>query len=175
MLADLAAQIANVAADNVELAIENAMNPGTTSQRSAAVGTRIDGSGRSWPSWPLLCLAGGAVRTSYVQPAGSKRKGVMNAPHALPMLAALVVAQGAWASLELTRQKTCMACHAVDRKIVGPFYKGVAAKYAGRGLAGRKNHQGRHRRLRPCAPIPTNPKVSPAEALKLAQRVLSAK
>ncbi len=32
---------------------------------------------------------------------------------------------------ELARQKNCLACHAVDHKVVGPAFKDVAAKYAG--------------------------------------------
>ncbi|WP_027468113.1 c-type cytochrome [Deefgea rivuli] len=32
---------------------------------------------------------------------------------------------------DLLKAKNCMACHAVDRKIVGPAYKDVAAKYKG--------------------------------------------
>jgi cytochrome c len=31
----------------------------------------------------------------------------------------------------LAKSKNCMACHAVDKKLVGPAYKDVAKKYAG--------------------------------------------
>lgn len=31
--------------------------------------------------------------------------------------------------LELIGSSDCMACHAIDRKIIGPAYKDVAAKY----------------------------------------------
>lgn len=31
----------------------------------------------------------------------------------------------------LAKSKSCMACHAVDKKIVGPAFKDVAKKYAG--------------------------------------------
>ena len=55
----------------------------------------------------------------------------MKALHALPLLAALLAATAARASPELAQQKTCMACHATDRKLVGPSYKDVASKYAG--------------------------------------------
>ena len=102
----------------------------------------------------------------------------MKAPHALPLLAALVAAQGAWASPELAQQKTCMACHAVDRKIVGPSYKDVAAKYAGQkdaaAMLAEKIIKGGVGAWGP-VPMPANPKVSQADALKLAQWVLSAK
>ena len=37
----------------------------------------------------------------------------------------------AMASLELATKNACTACHAVDKKIVGPSYADVAKKYAG--------------------------------------------
>ena len=33
--------------------------------------------------------------------------------------------------LELAKKNACTACHAVDKKLVGPAYKDVAKKYAG--------------------------------------------
>lgn len=35
------------------------------------------------------------------------------------------------AAKALAAQKACMACHAVDRKMVGPSFKDVAAKHKG--------------------------------------------
>ena len=35
------------------------------------------------------------------------------------------------ASEELAKKDGCFACHAVDKKLVGPSYKDVAAKYRG--------------------------------------------
>jgi len=32
---------------------------------------------------------------------------------------------------ELAKKHNCLACHAVDKKVVGPAYKDVAAKYRG--------------------------------------------
>jgi cytochrome c len=37
----------------------------------------------------------------------------------------------AMASEELAKKHNCLACHSVDKKIVGPAYKDVAAKYRG--------------------------------------------
>ena len=34
------------------------------------------------------------------------------------------------ADLQLATAKNCMACHAVDKKVLGPSYKDIAAKYA---------------------------------------------
>jgi len=42
----------------------------------------------------------------------------------------LAVAAPAMADQALATSKNCMACHAVDKKLVGPSYKDVAAKYA---------------------------------------------
>ena len=45
-------------------------------------------------------------------------------------LTALAVALPASASEELAKKHACFACHSVDKKLVGPSYKDVAAKYA---------------------------------------------
>ncbi len=46
------------------------------------------------------------------------------------MIAGLLGAAGsAQASQELAGKKTCLACHAVDKKVVGPAFKDVSAKY----------------------------------------------
>jgi cytochrome c len=37
----------------------------------------------------------------------------------------------AFANLDLAKKNACMACHAVDKKVVGPAYQDVAKKYAG--------------------------------------------
>jgi cytochrome c len=50
-------------------------------------------------------------------------------------LAVLVAAAASWtsspafASDELAKKHACFACHAVDKKLVGPSYKEVATKY----------------------------------------------
>ncbi|NDY92174.1 c-type cytochrome [Ideonella livida] len=44
---------------------------------------------------------------------------------------AVVASSPALANQELATKKNCMACHAVDKKVVGPAYKDVAAKYKG--------------------------------------------
>ena len=47
------------------------------------------------------------------------------------MLAGLALALPAKADEAMARKYNCLACHAVDKKIVGPAYKDVARKYAG--------------------------------------------
>lgn len=56
--------------------------------------------------------------------------------HARPLsglllaLATLAAPLTAHASLELAKKNACMACHAVDKKLVGPAYQDVVKKYA---------------------------------------------
>ncbi|MEY4294393.1 MAG: hypothetical protein RLY82_81, partial [Pseudomonadota bacterium] len=42
----------------------------------------------------------------------------------------IAVVMPALASKELANKNACMACHAVDKKILGPAYLEVAKKYA---------------------------------------------
>lgn len=42
-----------------------------------------------------------------------------------------LLAAPAFANLDLAKKNACMACHAVDKKVVGPAYQEVAKKYAG--------------------------------------------
>ena len=44
-------------------------------------------------------------------------------------IAGALAALPAAASDELAKKHACFACHAVDKKLVGPSYKDVAAKY----------------------------------------------
>ena len=95
---------------------------------------------------------------------------------AMATLAAL--SAPAMADQALATAKNCMACHAVDKKLVGPAYKEVAAKYAGQKdavdkLAVKivKGGQG----VWGPVPMPANAQVNDAEAKKLAAWVLSLK
>jgi cytochrome c len=42
---------------------------------------------------------------------------------------ALLSASAAHASKELAQKNACMACHAAEKKVLGPAYSAVAAKY----------------------------------------------
>lgn len=42
---------------------------------------------------------------------------------------ALLIAPAAQASEELAKKYNCLACHQTDKKLVGPSYQEVAAKY----------------------------------------------
>lgn len=90
----------------------------------------------------------------------------------------LAVAAPAMADQALAKSKNCMACHAVEKKLVGPSYKDVANKYAGQGDAvnklAAKIVKGGSGVWGP-VPMPANNQVSEAEAQKLAAWILSLK
>ncbi|MDE2325148.1 MAG: c-type cytochrome [Betaproteobacteria bacterium] len=80
--------------------------------------------------------------------------------------------------MALAKSKNCLACHALDKKLVGPAYQDVAAKYAGKpgaeatlvnavlhGVSG----------VWGPVPMPANPQVTPAEAKELVTWILSMK
>jgi cytochrome c len=46
--------------------------------------------------------------------------------------AAVLVSNSALANLELAKKNNCLACHAPDKKLVGPAYQDVAKRYAGK-------------------------------------------
>lgn len=94
------------------------------------------------------------------------------------LLAATTLVAPAMADLALATSKNCMACHAVDKKLVGPAYKEVAAKYAGQKDAvdklSTKIMKGGSGVWGP-VPMPANTQVNEAEAKKLAAWVLTLK
>ena len=47
----------------------------------------------------------------------------------------VLMAAPAFANLDLAKKSACMACHAADKKVVGPAYQDVAKKYAGQNDA----------------------------------------
>ncbi len=95
----------------------------------------------------------------------------------LAFAAAVTVAAPAMADpMALATSKNCMACHAVDRKLVGPAYKDVAKKYAGQKdaaakLASKIMKGGSG--VWGAVPMPANPQVNAEEAKTLAAWVLS--
>jgi cytochrome c len=89
-----------------------------------------------------------------------------------------MISNAAFASEQLAKEKNCLACHAVDNKLVGPGYKEVAAKYKGDKSAEDKLAQkvmkggsGVWGQI----PMPANPQVSAAEAKTLVKWILSLK
>ena len=101
----------------------------------------------------------------------------MKAIYVAMIAAGVVMAGQAQADEALAKAKNCMACHQVDKKVVGPAYKEVAAKYkgdagapamlAGKVKAGGKGTWGQ-------VPMPPN-NVTEDEAKKLVGWILGLK
>lgn len=96
----------------------------------------------------------------------------------LAAFAAVTAAAPAMADEALAKSKNCFACHATDKKVVGPSFKDVAAKFgkeAGAAdMLAEKIVKGSKGVWGP-VPMPPNTSVKPDEAKKLAQWVLSIK
>jgi cytochrome c len=88
----------------------------------------------------------------------------------------LAIGAPAFASQQLAKDKNCLACHAADKKLVGPSYKDIAAKYKAD-----KNAQATLvKKVREGGvgvwgqiPMPANPQVNEQEAQALVKWVLS--
>lgn len=77
----------------------------------------------------------------------------------------------------LAASKACLACHAIDKKLMGPSFKDVAAKYAGDASAPAKLADKVIKGgggVWGAIPMPAN-KVTPEEAATLVTWVLSQK
>ena len=81
-------------------------------------------------------------------------------------------------ALALAKKNGCLACHAIDKKVFGPAWRDVAAKYRGdAGAEARlaekiaKGGGGVWGNM----PMPANPKISEVERRSLAKFVLSLK
>ena len=95
-----------------------------------------------------------------------------------PVLIAVIalVSAPAFANKELASQKACMACHAADKKLVGPAFQDVAKKYAGQKDAEtnliasiKKGGSGKWGPI----PMPAQAGLTDAEAATLAAWVLA--
>jgi cytochrome c len=102
----------------------------------------------------------------------------MKAILAVVVTAGALVSTPVLASADMAKAKNCMACHAVDKKLVGPSYKDVATKYAAQADAvdylAKKIKAGGAGVWGPI-PMPPNANVNPDEAKALATWVLSLK
>ena len=96
----------------------------------------------------------------------------------MTVAATFAVTSPAFADEAFAKAKNCMACHAVDKKVVGPGYKEVAKKYAGDAKAAAmleaKVIKGGAGVWGP-VPMPANAQVNAAESKKLVAWVLSLK
>lgn len=89
----------------------------------------------------------------------------------------MMLAMPAMAELDLAKSKNCMACHAVDKKLVGPSFKDIAEKYDGQevvGVLAEKTRAG-SAGVWGAVPMPPNPLVSEADAEALVRWILAQK
>lgn len=96
----------------------------------------------------------------------------------LAVIALAATALPALASEELMKKNACNACHSTDKKIVGPSYKEVAAKYRGDAKAEamltdkvKKGGVGVWGQV----PMPPNAQVKDADAKTLVKWILTLK
>ena len=91
---------------------------------------------------------------------------------------ALTIAAPAFADQALLNKNACMACYAVDKKLVGPAYKDIANKYRGQSDAAdklaKKIRAGGSGVWGPI-PMPPHPQVSEADAKTMATFILNSK
>jgi cytochrome c len=95
--------------------------------------------------------------------------------------AALALASGAAFAADaqqLLKDKACLSCHTIDKKLVGPAYKDVAAKYKSRTDAEAylvKKIMGGSSGVWGPIPMPANTTVKEDEAKTLAKYILGLK
>lgn len=98
------------------------------------------------------------------------------------LTAGLFVSASAYAAVDATaaqalaQKSACMTCHAMDKKVVGPGYKEVAAKYKGDKTAEAKlikKVKDGGAGVWGNIPMPPNPQVKEEEIKTIVQWVLS--
>jgi cytochrome c len=95
--------------------------------------------------------------------------------------AVLFVSTQATADLALAKKSGCLACHSVDKKIVGPAWKDVAARYKGDAGAKasliakvKKGGKGNWTKVTHGAPMPPySPRVSDENISKLVDFIIA--
>ena len=89
-------------------------------------------------------------------------------------LVGAVFAIPAQADEALAKKHNCLACHTVDKKLVGPSYKEIAKKYKGQNVAAKlqeKVKKGGQGAWGP-VPMPPNPAVPDADLKTLVDWIL---
>lgn len=93
----------------------------------------------------------------------------------LLLAAALAAPLPALASKDVAQKNACLACHAVDRRLVGPAYADVAKRYAGQSEAesalAKSIKAGGAGKWGP-VPMPAQPGLSDVDARALAAWIL---
>lgn len=94
------------------------------------------------------------------------------------LIATLLLAAcgSAWAASPdtLAKQYNCTACHSVDKKVVGPAFKDIAAKYKGQNVQAKLEEKVKKGGAGSFGPVPMspNPQVPDADVKVLVKWVL---
>ena len=95
---------------------------------------------------------------------------------AAALFAVFATASAACANADLAKSKNCVACHSVERKMIGPAYKAMAERYGKDESAIKllsekivKGGSGNWGQM----PMPPQPSVSPEESEALVKWILS--
>lgn len=97
----------------------------------------------------------------------------------LVLATALVSGAGStWANDALLKKHNCVACHAIDKKMVGPAYKDVAKKYAGKAdalAALTKKVKTGGSGVWGAIPMPPHPQIAESDIQELVKYILTLK
>jgi cytochrome c len=92
------------------------------------------------------------------------------------LVVAMAMVGPVWASKDLAQKNACLACHATDKKLVGPSYQDVMKKYAGQNgaaqMLAKSIKAGGTGKWGP-VPMPAQAALSDADASALATWILA--
>ena len=96
-------------------------------------------------------------------------------------IVSLLMSTASFADLDLAKKSGCLACHSVEKKVVGPAWKDVAAKYKGDAGAKatlitkvKKGGKGNWTKVTGGAPMPPySPRVKDADIEKLVDFIMA--
>jgi cytochrome c len=94
----------------------------------------------------------------------------------IAILIASLALTSAWANADMAQKNGCLACHAIDKKVLGPSYQDVAKKYAGQKDAAAnlaKNIKAGGSGKWGPIPMPAQAALSEADAKSLAAWILA--
>ncbi len=102
----------------------------------------------------------------------------MRSTKMLMMVSLALAAAGAWASPEEAMNKAgCMACHTKDKKLVGPSFKDIAAKYKGQDVVAKLVEKVRKGGSGSFGPVPMAPnppdKINDADLTEAVKLILA--
>ena len=79
-------------------------------------------------------------------------------------LTGMLFAAPGFADEALAKKHNCTACHAIDKKLVGPAYKDVAAKYKGQNVAAKLQEKVKKGGQGVWGPVPMPPNAAVPDA-----------